>query len=138
MAKMTTTQIQRAIRRALDDWRPLLGVDRWQISVRFQEPEEARHAGDIGDNAGTTCTPEYFTANLYFNVDSIRSSSDGKSAKHLSYLVLHELCHCLTWSLDQAAASVMVDEWHRRELESQTCRIARAIWVARYDEEPPE
>jgi maltooligosyltrehalose synthase len=71
------------------DWQPLLGLGHWQIKTTFWR--EANVATCWAD-------PKYFKAELNFYIlnifDEITCDFD------VEELVVHELCHCVTWSLN--------------------------------------
>ena len=131
---MNHADVKRAVRRAAALWEPILGLDRWTLYYHWQE---------VPDNddvpAGFHAVPEYHHAVIYFNLPLItgRERATYPTAKHIEYLVLHELCHGLSWIIVEQAEPYARTEPFRVANESATTATARALWVARYHEEPP-
>jgi hypothetical protein len=114
-------------------WRPIVGLDRWTIGVTW-EPRPDHD--DVP--AGFVGSPEYCAAQIFVNVPLLMESEYVQSPQHLSWLVLHELCHGLTWEIVEHAEPLARTEPFRKSMERNTCMIARAIWVAHTGVEPPE
>lgn len=131
----STAEAKREVREALAFWRPITGMDRWTILVQWQA---APDRDDVP--AGVTAAPEYLTGTLYVNLPLLLQSPEySRSPKHVSWLILHELCHFLSWEMAVNLVEPMaITEVFRRTNERMTCMIARAIWVARFRREPPE
>jgi predicted metal-dependent hydrolase len=87
-------------------WTPILGLQHWMIEVRFDQR-----------NHQATCAarPEYEEAVLRFNLPVI--AREVRLPGALEDLVVHELCHCITWN-------AKVPGFNQEHLTTQ---VARAI-----------
>jgi hypothetical protein len=130
---LTRRQIRKGVHAALAFWRPITGLDRWTLACRW------RAVPDRDDvPAGFTCTPEYTDGELYLNMDLLAPSYYASTQAHLSYLILHELCHGLNGEVVEQVAPDARSEPFRKAMERNTSMIARAVWVAKFGTEPPE
>ena len=125
--RQRSKQLQRQILALVNEWVPIVGLTHWSVTVEFDEAQ---------NTATARAQPEYFTLRLKFNVKEILSIQ--RSKHWLSELVLHELCHALTWEQMQKQPksknklfAELLDEQNERE----TSLVARAIWRARYGKE---
>lgn len=91
---MSGLPLKTRIERAAAYWRPILGLESWNIQIRYDERE------CLG-----TCVarPSYLEAELTFNTRRI--GSEIKTKKGLEELVLHELVHCVIWHASERAVS---------------------------------
>lgn len=102
---LTHAHIRSRITRIFNKWRPIMGLDAWLLTLRFDETE-----------ALGTCAakPNYEEATINFNLPRIK-----RELPHTMYaleeLVVHELTHCIIWRANETAVS----------------RVARAILRAR-------
>jgi hypothetical protein len=131
---MSQGAVRAVIRRSMAFWRPITGLDRWTIDVRWGVPPD----GNDDAPAAFCATPEYLTGTLYINMPALMRSEYVKSDRHVSFLVLHELCHGLNWEVVDHAEPYARTEPFRQSMERCTCMTARAVWVARFRREPPE
>lgn len=85
-------------------WVPILGLQDWLIAVRF---DERKHQG--------TCVarPQYEEATIRFNLRVVARLRPAE----IEDLVVHELCHCVTWGARVAG-------FHQEHL---TTRVGRAV-----------
>lgn len=80
-----------AIGTLVKKWRYRLGFDdRWDIDVRLCTSEELWPHGDVV--AVAEAEPGYFRGTISVNKEA--AERDGDSLEHI---VLHELCHFVTW-----------------------------------------
>ena len=130
---MNKRELRRGVEDALLLWRPITGLDHWTIERKWAAVPEREDAP-----AAFVATPEYLTGTIYLNMPLLLHSEFAKSQRHLSYLVLHELCHGLNWEIVEQVEELARAEPMRKSMERCTCMIARALWVAKYGQEPPE
>ena len=92
---ITHAAIRTRIDRLVKKWRPILGLDSWDITVGYDEPT---HLG--------TCEalPAYGEAIIRFNLPRIKRELPNCVAA-LEELVLHELVHCVIWKNSERAVS---------------------------------
>lgn len=128
----TRKQVHRIVQDALDLWRPITGTDRWTIAVKWDDGDNELD----GRSAGISASPEYLHADLRINVSRIVEAEPSEDS--ISYDILHELSHCLVWVLFAMAQRKVVEQEVSDANELTTTRVARAIWVAYYDQEPPD
>lgn len=86
----TSADIEESIDASVKRLVPLVGLDRWDITVVFDtEP------------AGASCSanPEYYEATLTFDVEVIEEDD-------IDAYVLHELMHCHTWMLSDLLGQI--------------------------------
>lgn len=102
---LTHSAIRARVHRAFRYWRPILGLESWQLDVRFDEAE---------DLATCAAKPAYEEATLHFNVPRIRRELPNLYMA-VEELCLHEMVHCIAW----------------RESERNVSRITRALLRAR-------
>lgn len=84
--------------------KPLLGLDAWKIEVQFDEQLEAI--------AQCSADPEYLQAVVVFRPRAI------PKGEALSYVV-HELGHCVTWSICHWAETLAAKD----KVKLEQCRI---------------
>ena len=104
---MTGPERRAWVRRAVATLTPILRVDGWDITVRFD--------GRMRNRADCEAAPEYRTATVRFNLTRIPE-------EELAADVIHELLHIHIWSLAHAAdvlceADKTKREWVRVEEE---------------------
>jgi predicted SprT family Zn-dependent metalloprotease len=91
-------------------WVPILGLQDWLIALRF---DQRTH------QATCVAQPQYEEATINFNLPVI--ARELKRPSEVEDLVVHELCHCVTWNAKVAGFNQ----------EHLTTRVARAILRAR-------
>lgn len=103
---MKPSALARRINRLIAKWIPILGLENWGITVRYDEPK-----------AKATCDVEYSyeEATVNFNLKRIATEIPNKMAAH-EELVVHELVHCLVAPYDS---------------EKRVSRVTRSILRAR-------
>ena len=102
---LTHAAIRSRIERIYNRWRPIMGLDAWLITLRFDEQ----------DALGTCLAkPAYEEATINFNLPRIKRELP-HTMFALEELVVHELTHCIIWRANETAVS----------------RVARAILRAR-------
>jgi hypothetical protein len=69
-------------------YRRLLGLERWDIAIVFDDRME--------DRANCAADPEYFEATVKFNLERIEDGDE-------ECYVRHELLHCILWPLCHCA-----------------------------------
>jgi hypothetical protein len=112
------------IRRCVDRWIPIVGLENWEVHVLFNESD---------DLANNKTQPEYLDTAVNFNIDRINGAlKQGWMTKGaVDKMVLHELVHALVWPLSQAAGRGQLPTKHVEYLEEQlTTQIENAIWRA--------
>lgn len=91
----------RRIRRIFDYWRPILGMEGWNIVLRFDEKKHAAYC--IG-------TPQYLEATLGFNPRKIRGKLKHRPVTGfdpLEEFVLHEMVHVINPRASETSVSQM-------------------------------
>lgn len=88
------TSLRQRIERLAAQWRPLLGLEAWDIQLRFDEKTH---------QATCTAKPVYQEATLTFNLHRIRKEIRTPAA--LEELVVHELVHCIIWKSSERAVT---------------------------------
>lgn len=119
-----TQQSRDEIRRLVELYGHLLGLDDWQLVLRVHSDPE-----DIESYASCKAMYEVKHVTLTFNLSQIAPSL-------LEWTVLHELLHAVLWPLsnfgDQYAKSEQEQEWLRLETERVVEHLAQLpIWKAR-------
>jgi hypothetical protein len=79
---------KKAIRKIITEWKERLGIKHWTVFVNFSRN---------GSMAECYAEPEYFKA--YLNFFMKRVMEEVQTNYDLEELVVHELCHCLSWEL---------------------------------------
>lgn len=79
---------KKAIRRIISEWKDRLGIKHWTIFVTFSRS---------ANMAECYAEPEYFKG--YLNFYMKRVMADVQTNYDLEELVVHELCHCISWEL---------------------------------------
>lgn len=79
---------KKAIRRLITEWKERLGIKHWTIFVTFARSSNM---------ADCYAEPEYFKGFLNFYMK--RVLEDVQTMYDLEELVVHELCHCVSWEL---------------------------------------
>lgn len=129
--QLTARAVERAFRRAVADWRPIVGLTDWQVFV-FVDPNN-------DDVAGARARPDYKELQLFVNPAGIKNDAAlYPTARHVEYVALHELVHALVWVLAETQERRLPDHQARWHNENVTTSVARALWVARYGIAPPE
>jgi len=128
---MDARSVEREFRKAITLWRPIVGLADWQVFLKID---------DTADCVAQTVTrPRYREVHLTLNPSAAeREFGTYGTARHIEYLALHELCHAPVWVLAEFAERLLPDDqaaWHN---ENVTTKLARALWVARYNTVPPE
>jgi hypothetical protein len=98
---LTHSAIRSRVHRAFAYWRPIVGLESWQIDVLWDE---------CHDTATCQAKPAYEEATLHFNLPEMKRKLPNTYAA-VEELTLHELVHCLMW----------------RESERNVSRITRAL-----------
>lgn len=88
------TRLRAEIHRHFDRWRPVLGLEGWDITLSFNETE---------CQACCKAQPKYLKAELCFNVRRIRKEL--RRIAQREELVLHEMVHCVIWKASETAVS---------------------------------
>lgn len=92
---LTNAHLKQRIHRLVAKWRPILGMESWQVDVLFDET----------DALGTCeAKPRYEEAILRFNLPRIRAELPNTIAA-LEELVVHECVHCIIWKNSELAVS---------------------------------
>lgn len=118
------------ILRALKKWRPITGADRWTVSLDWASDEPKA-------SMAITVQPEYFDATLAVDMQYLTENQDKYTPRVVEYDVVHELSHLFLGQIHEYAIRGVVEWVVSEENERATSRIARALWVAHYGEEPP-
>ena len=82
------TPRQRRILRLVRRYQRLMGLDRWDVTVRFEVDKE--------DAAGCSADDEYLRAMLSFDLNGFPPEDDDT-------FVRHELLHCVVWEMLRVA-----------------------------------
>lgn len=106
---MSHKRERRRILRAVDHWRPILGLAEWELALTF-------HAGKFIDADGKACEAiastaarwQYLHGSLAFNTDLTAELSQPA----LERVVVHELAHLV---VNEMRAQNLPDGWHRDE-----------------------
>lgn len=89
------TRLQQEIHRHVNYWRPILGLEGWDLRVQFNERE---------NTATCAAKPCYLKATLHFNTDKeIRREYPTRADRE--ELVLHEMVHSIIWRASERAVS---------------------------------
>lgn len=77
-----------------EKWRPILGLDSWDVTRRYHDGAFVEADGDAsgGAAASTSARWQYQHASIDFNLRETAELDD----EHLEYVVLHECMHILT------------------------------------------
>lgn len=86
--------LRREIQQHFNYWRPVLGLEGWDIRIRFDERQ---------CQAYCDARPKYLTATLNFNLTRIRKEL--KTPAEREELVLHEMVHTVIWKASETAVS---------------------------------
>ena len=92
---LTHSAIRARIQRAFKYWRPILGLESWQLELRYDEEEHL---------ATCAALPAYEEATLHFNVRRIRAELPNTYLA-TEELTLHELVHCVAWRASERSVS---------------------------------
>lgn len=92
---ITHAHLRSRIERLMKRWRPILGLESWDIVVRYDETE------CLG---ACVAKPRYEEATVYFNLPRIKRELPNVVAA-LEELVVHELVHCIIWRSNETAVS---------------------------------
>ena len=87
---MDADGVKEAIASFIEEWIPIMRLDHWDITYTWDETD---------DIATAHARPRYLRLGLAFNVPRIMSELDMRKSFNLEELVVHELCHALTWRL---------------------------------------
>ncbi len=79
-----------AIASYIEEWISILRLDHWDITYTWDEKVNIANA---------LAQPRYLRLSLSFNVPRILSELEERKSFNLEELVVHELCHALTWRL---------------------------------------
>lgn len=107
------------IEHAFEQWTRTLGLEAWDITCLFDEHQHI---------ATTSADPRYLTAHIHFNLPRIEAELH--SVGDVRRLVLHELCHCLTWPLAELAQNGQKTAAHDFLEEYVTTMVENAVWRA--------
>jgi hypothetical protein len=88
------TRLQREIERHAEYWRPILGLEGWDIRVLWNEKE---------NTATCAARPQYLTATLHFNLPDVRKEC--RTVAEREELVLHEMVHSIAWRESERSVS---------------------------------
>lgn len=115
--------VRHLVQALVDAYTPRLGLADWRINVRWIDDPEAEKAGCYAE-------PEYLQAELTFNA---RVDWSALALARLREYVVHELVHCLTWSIARCGEALgrteAEREWHRDKHEELVERICRwPVW----------
>lgn len=88
------TAMQREVLRYVEYWRPILGLEGWDIKLRFDETDCLAYCNAL---------PKYLTATLAFNPRRMRREL--RTAREREELVLHEMVHAVIWRASETAVS---------------------------------
>lgn len=91
---MTRQRLKREIERHVAYWRPVLGVEGWDLKIRWNERE---------NTATCAARPKYLTATLYFNLAAVPKDYPTKAER--AELVLHEMVHAVIWKASETQVS---------------------------------
>ena len=74
-------------------WRPILGLDSWEVTRRYHDGTFVEADGSPSENAAasTLARWEYQHASIDFNLRLIADEDD----EHLAYIIIHECMHIL-------------------------------------------
>lgn len=89
-----SVRLQQRIQRHFDYWRPILGLEGWNIVLDFEEKKLKGYC---------IASPKYLEAKLGFNLSRIRREVKGPAA--LEELVLHEMVHIVHPRSSETAVS---------------------------------
>lgn len=78
------TRLQQEILRHFNRWRPVLGMEGWDVKICWNERE---------NTATCAAKPKYLRARLYFNLPDV--PKEYPTVDEREELVLHEMVHCL-------------------------------------------
>ncbi len=104
-------------------WRPILGLNEWDIKLHFIETIDEEDA-DL--EAWATVSFEYIRADLHFCLLKTVLNND----EDLENLVVHEMCHVLLKEM-QAWATCTCDVFDMRREERVATMFERALINAR-------
>lgn len=129
---MRPAMVERVFRKAVKTWRPIVGLTDWQVFLTIDNKADCA--------AESRTRPDY--QELRVTLNAVATGNDKvlyRTPRHIEYLALHELCHALTWVLAENYLQRQLPDhqasWHD---ENVTTKVARALWVAKYNEPPPE
>ena len=86
--------LQKRIEGIFNDWRPILGLEGWNITLRFDEKKLKGYC---------STSPKYLEATLGFNLERIRKET--KTPEALEVLVVHEMVHIVHPRSSETAVS---------------------------------
>lgn len=92
---LTNAHIRQRVQRAFKCWRPILGLESWQIDVCFDEVDHL---------ATCAAKPAYEEATLHFNLRAIRAELPNTYLA-VEELTLHEMVHALAWKANERTVS---------------------------------
>jgi len=112
--------LQSAILTIADKWKDIMGLQDWNIDIKFDEPQF---------KATSEAEPRYKYLKLFFNPWRI-----AKEPEDLEELVVHELSHAFTWRIWELTEKLFggdMNKWILDELhEEATTSISRALVMA--------
>ncbi len=103
------------IEKELRAYQKLFGLQDWNIKIGWNMDD-----GEDSGEAECASTPEYFSANIHFNLNSI------KTKKAVREVVVHELFHVVLSEYTNLAKR-LVDKKGRRSLEYSEERLVSTI-----------
>lgn len=92
---LTHSAIRSRVQRAFKYWRPILGLESWQVTLAFDETECL---------ACCEAKPSYEEATLRFNVPRMRAELP-PTYLAVEELVLHEALHAIAWKANERTIS---------------------------------
>jgi hypothetical protein len=108
---VTNAALRIRIHRLVAKWRPIMGLQSWGLTVRFDEPEHM---------ATCAARPQYEEAVINFNLPRVRAELPNNVAA-TEELVVHELTHCLIWKSSERAVSWVTRTILRARDEGKRC-----------------
>lgn len=123
---MTPAQTERKIAKFVKKWRPLLGLNSWDISLQFFAGVYIQADGvpSTGSDASCHASWPYMSATIAFDTDSLSNYTD----RDLEVVVVHELAHVLVNEMREPDPDVAHEE-------RVTTMVAWALVRALYDRE---
>lgn len=128
MAPVSADEVERLIAR----WKPLLGLERWDIKLRYHPGVEEETDEDWKSSyAYTVADPGYSSAVVTFNLYNI-------PPEQLENTVVHELCHVLTKPMESIVDDTLGKKFEEtaRQLEESLVSSLASAFVAAYHHQP--
>ncbi len=117
---------KRRIQKLADRWFPILGLDAWNMDLRYEREGIPTKSEGWQCNAQTRAKWEYLRATISFNVLNLEDYDD----EELERLFVHECCHVLLaemreWGPDNMSAEA--GEQAQKHEERVVCVLAEAF-----------